>query len=101
MSRYNIRQLVLVPTTGVLSITARHAGIVVVVDLEPFEKIPEEIVSEMYMEFPTLKKVELTGLTGPYKLTFESDDVVDASEMYHKVAVYLQRKFEDSILDRF
>ncbi len=101
MSRSSIRQLVLVPVTGVLSITARHAGIVVVVDFEPFEKIPEEIISEMYMDFPTLKKVELTGLTGPYKFTFESDDVADASKMYREVAIYLQRKVEDSILDRF
>ncbi len=97
----SLRQLVLVPVTGVLSITACHAGIIVVVNFEPFEKIPEEIIHDMYAEFPTLRRVALTGLTGPYKLTFESDDVADASEMYRKVAKYLQRKVEDSILDRF
>ena len=97
----SLRQLVLVPTTGVLSITARHAGIVVVVDIEPFEEIPDEVIAEMYMEFPTLKSDEWILSNGVYVFIFESDDVTDASEMYRKVVVYLQRKFEDNILDRF
>ena len=97
----SLRQHVLVPPIGVLSITARYAGIVVVVDIEPFEAIPDEIIAEMYMEFPTLKSILLTGLTGPYTLTFGSDDPTDASEMYGKVADYLRGKAEDNILDRF
>ncbi len=97
----SLSQYVLVPIAGVLSITARHAGIVVCVDIEPFEAIPDEVIAEMYMEFPTLKSDEWILGNGVYVFIFESDDPTDASEMYAKVGKYLQRKFEDSILDRF